>query len=155
MLKAIKAFFDAHIVQEEAAKEDADQIAVAALLVEVMLSDGSISPPEEASLNTFLQAFLKLPDAQVTTLIELAKSASHDAQDLYQFTRLINDHFDYEKRCKLIQGLWGIAYADHHLDQYEEHRIRKISDLLYIRHSDFVKAKIAANPQATNQQKKP
>ena len=143
MLDAIKAFFDTHIATAEQPKEASDQIAVAALLVEVMLSDGVISPPEEQTLQTFLQNFLKLNESHATTLIDLAKGASDDSHDLYQFTRLINNHFSYDKRCELIKGLWKIAYADHKLDQYEEHRIRKISDLLYIRHSDFVKAKLS------------
>jgi uncharacterized tellurite resistance protein B-like protein len=143
MLNAIKAFFDTHISTSEQPKEASDQVAVAALLVEVMLSDGSISPVEEEALQSFLQNFLKLNENHAVTLINLAKDASDDAQDLYQFTRLINNHFNYEERCELIKGLWKIAYADHKLDQYEEHRIRKISDLLYIRHSDFVKAKLS------------
>ena len=38
--------------------------------------------------------------------------------------------------------LWDIAYSDGRIDKYEDYTIRKISDLLYIKHSDFIKAKL-------------
>ena len=38
--------------------------------------------------------------------------------------------------------LWDVAYADGRIDKYEDYTIRKISDLLYIKHADFIKAKL-------------
>ena len=40
----------------------------------------------------------------------------------------------------LIEQLWDIAYADGVIDKYEEAAIRKVSELLYVPHSDFIKA---------------
>ena len=37
---------------------------------------------------------------------------------------------------------WKVAKADNVIDKYEEHRIRKLSELLYINHTEFIKAKI-------------
>ena len=47
-------------------------------------------------------------------------------------------------RRTLIEQLWGIVYADGVIDKYEEAAIRKVSELLYVPHSAFVKAKLAA-----------
>ena len=47
---------------------------------------------------------------------------------------------------KLINNLWAIAFADKHLDKYEEYLIRKISDLLYVSHSDFIQQKLNPTP---------
>jgi uncharacterized tellurite resistance protein B-like protein len=41
--------------------------------------------------------------------------------------------------------MWKVAYADGDLDKYEESIIRKVADLLYIWHSDFVNTKLAAS----------
>ena len=41
-----------------------------------------------------------------------------------------------------MKFLWDIAYADGRIDKYEDYTIRKISDLLYVKHSDFMKAKL-------------
>jgi uncharacterized tellurite resistance protein B-like protein len=40
--------------------------------------------------------------------------------------------------------MWKVAYADGDLDKYEDNIIRKVADLLYIRHSDFVRTKLEA-----------
>ena len=66
-----------------------------------------------------------------------------EANDFYQFTRLINDHYEYVDKCKLIQSLWKLAYADAVLDKYEEYTIRKIAELIYVSHGDFIQAKMA------------
>ena len=33
------------------------------------------------------------------------------------------------------------AFADGRIDKYEDYTIRKIADLIYVRHEDFMKAK--------------
>jgi uncharacterized tellurite resistance protein B-like protein len=43
-----------------------------------------------------------------------------------------------------VEQLWLIAYADGVIDKYEEAAIRKASELLYVSHSDFIRAKFAA-----------
>ena len=40
--------------------------------------------------------------------------------------------------------MWTIAFADEEIDKYEEYLIRKISDLTYVSHSDFIKSKLRA-----------
>ena len=40
--------------------------------------------------------------------------------------------------------MWQVAMADNALSQYEEHVIRKVADLLYVPHGDFIAAKQSA-----------
>ena len=70
-----------------------------------------------------------------------------DSTSLYEFTRDINDNFDAAERVRLIESMWKIAYADGNIDKYEEHIIRKVSNLIYVAHSDFIKAKLSAKEQ--------
>jgi len=71
----------------------------------------------------------------------LAHEEAKEAVDLYQFTRLMNKHFSVDKKIKVIEYLWAIAYADNHLDAHEEHIVRRVADFLYITHQDFIKTK--------------
>ena len=48
----------------------------------------------------------------------------------------------------LIHNMWEVAYADGHIDRYEEHLIRKVADLLYLSHVDFIKSKVNARDKA-------
>ena len=42
---------------------------------------------------------------------------------------------------RIIENMWVVAMADGHLDAHEEHLMRKIADLLYVGHADYVGAK--------------
>ena len=46
--------------------------------------------------------------------------------------------------------MWQIAYADGELDKYEEYIIRRVSELIYVAHNDFIRAKQWAREQAFN-----
>jgi len=34
-----------------------------------------------------------------------------------------------------------MAYADHELDKYEEHLLRRLAELLHVPHKDFIQTK--------------
>jgi uncharacterized tellurite resistance protein B-like protein len=40
--------------------------------------------------------------------------------------------------------MWKVAYADGELDKHEENIIRRIADLLHIRHSEYIRCKLGA-----------
>ena len=64
--------------------------------------------------------------------------------DHYQFVRLINDRYDYQRKIALVQRMWQLAYADGELDPLEEARVRKLAELLHVEHNDFINAKLRA-----------
>jgi uncharacterized tellurite resistance protein B-like protein len=72
----------------------------------------------------------------------LAKEQAHEATSLYEFTRLINDNYDPAQKIALIENMWRIAFSDERLDKYEDNLIRKISELIYVSHSDFIRTKL-------------
>ena len=61
--------------------------------------------------------------------------------DFHQFTSLLNEHFSLEQKCKLIEYMWLIALSDGNLDAYEDQFIRKVADLMYLRHSELLSAR--------------
>jgi uncharacterized tellurite resistance protein B-like protein len=142
MLKAIKQFFEESISTDT--QDDVEhrlKLATAALFIEMMQQDGKKTESEEHKVNEVLQTKFDLSEAETHELFELAHAEARDAVDFHQFTSLIHENFSMEKKIKVVEYLWAIAYADNHLDSYEEHMVRRIADLLYVDHRDFIKAK--------------
>lgn len=117
------------------------QLTSAALMIEVATIDQNFSKDELEALNYILRCEFDLSEAEVTDLISLAQSKRDEASSLYPFTKLINDTFDIGQKYQLITSMWKIAFADGDLDKYEESIIRRVADLIYLPHSDFIRAK--------------
>jgi uncharacterized tellurite resistance protein B-like protein len=60
---------------------------------------------------------------------------------MHPFTSMINDNYEYDQKVNLLTLMWKVAFVDDNLDKYEEAMIRKIADLLYISHRDYIKVK--------------
>jgi uncharacterized tellurite resistance protein B-like protein len=152
MIAGIRDFFNQIIApgaaEPGAASQHALQVATAALLLEMMRMDSSITAAETASVTRTLQTRFGLDSAQVDTLMALAAEEARLATDYFQFTSLINRSFSAEQKVQVVEYLWQVAYADGHLDAHEQHFMRKIADLLYVSHADYVGAKQRAREQA-------
>jgi uncharacterized tellurite resistance protein B-like protein len=149
MLKAIKQFFDNHIGQVEEQSQDSEhrlQVATAALFIEIARADFHIEDKELGQISAALETKFHLSAQEVNELIELATQEAKQAISYYEFTSLINQEFSFEQKIKIVELMWQVAYADDYLQKYEEALIRKISDLLYIPHSDFIAAKHRVKP---------
>jgi uncharacterized tellurite resistance protein B-like protein len=149
MLSSISAFFERCLKPEEASHEasaDRLHLACAALLLELGTADNQLDGDERRTLMQILQKQFGLGPAELDELWTLAMAQRQEATDLYQFTRLINESYGYAEKCILLGHLWDVAYADGRIDRYEEHLIRKIADLLYLSHGDFIRAKLASKP---------
>jgi len=147
MLKSIKNFFASNFDSQEVEdtpKFQKVELAYAALLVEVINSDYKIDKRESKKLLEILNDKLDSNYEDLHEIIELAKLESDEATSLYEFTRLINDEYNYQEKVELIRNMWNIAFSDEELDKYEEYLIRKISDLIYVSHSDFIQSKLKA-----------
>ena len=144
MISKIKGFFAKNVLEPEDAAVKTEQLAAAALLVEVMVIDGNLDEQELASISQTLCQILALSSEQVDELIRLSRDEVAEATSLYQFTREINTHFDAEQKMNLLTAMWRVAFADGYLDKHEESIIRRIADLLHILHSDYIRCKLAA-----------
>ena len=142
MLSAIKSFFEKNISSEESNDLDHQlKLATAALLIEMMQQDDQVHVEEIDAAKTALREKFDLSDEESHTLFNLAEAEAAEAVDYHQFTRLIAKEFTQAQKIKVIELLWSVAYADSHLDPHEEHMVRKIADLIYVSHKDFMKAK--------------
>jgi uncharacterized tellurite resistance protein B-like protein len=144
MIDKIKSFFSKNVLDPEAETTSPDQLATAALLIEVMVIDGDLDDQEMQSIAGTLSNMLDLTEEQINQLIELSKEEVAEATSLYQFTKEINEHFDIDKKLSLMTAMWRVAFADGHLDKHEENIIRRVADLLHIRHSEYIRCKANA-----------
>ena len=144
MISKIKGFFAKNVLEAEDAAVKTEQLAAAALLVEVMVIDGNLDEQELTSISQTLCQILALSGEQVDELIRLSRDEVAEATSLYQFTREINTHFDAEQKMNLLTAMWRVAFADGYLDKHEESIIRRVADLLHILHSDYIRCKLAA-----------
>ena len=116
--------------------------ACAALLVEIAFADKDFDESEQDSLKKSLMECYKISEEEINAIIEDAEITVKESTSLYGYTRIVNDEFEYTDKLDLLRNMWKIAYADGNLDKYEEHLIRKTSDLIHISHSDYIKIKL-------------
>ena len=140
----IKEFFKSLLEQESQPEQLDVSLAAAVLLVEITKADHQIDNNEKAELLKAIQSLTGLPESQAQVLYDQALEVSEDANDLYRFTSQIHKLFNYDKKMELMISLWKVAFADAVLDKYEEYSIRRIAELLYIPHGDFIRSKILA-----------
>jgi uncharacterized tellurite resistance protein B-like protein len=138
MINKLLKFFQQEEIKTASHKPE---LAAAALLVEIMNADHDLSPAESASIKNILLDTLLISADVADELLATAKKEVHEATDLFQFTAVINTSYRYEEKVSLIESLWKVAYSDKQLDKYEEHMVRRIADLLYVSHSDFMQTK--------------
>jgi len=144
MLAGIKAFFDKNFPtsSDSAGYEHSLKLASTALLVEMLRMDDHIDEDEKKALFSAVSVKFDLSNNETQEIISLAEEELKNSTDYYQFTSLINSHFEYRDKVHIIELLWQIAFADNHLDRDEEYLVRKISELIYVSHEDFIATKI-------------
>lgn len=144
MLKKIVSFFTAELAHEDGKgfSENQRQLATAALLIEVASVDHSLDEEELNTLKKVLSERFQLSSEQLEELAELARMEQEQATSLYQFTQLVNQECRPAEKFELLKAMWEVAYADGSLHKYEEHLIRKVAELIYVPHSEFIRAKL-------------
>ena len=117
------------------------ELACAALLFEVARADFAIEEVEQQAVRALLMTEFALTPEEITTVTEEASEQVDAATCLFEFTRTLNELASIEQKRALLVMMWQVAMADDELSRYEEHLIRKVADLLYMPHSDFMAAK--------------
>tara|TARA_B100000214_G_scaffold324460_1_gene261455 strand:- start:152 stop:604 length:453 start_codon:yes stop_codon:yes gene_type:complete len=116
-------------------------LAICILMIEVSKSDDKFDDVERDKILKILQSKYNLDENQLETLMIIANQKNEDMISLYEWTSIINSTYQYDERVKILQSLWQVAHADNIIDKYEDYTIRKIADLIYVKHADFIKAK--------------
>lgn len=146
MIASIQEWFKNHLETDNSNNQHTIELATAVLLYEVMRADHKFELLEQDSYRKQLEKHFSLSGTELEALCELTQSQADYAVDYQQFTRVINDKYDADEKRAVLDSLWSIAYADHELSPDEDYTIRKIADLLYIPHSQFIQSKLSIKP---------
>lgn len=106
------------------------RLAVMALCIQVMESDGKVLDAERSALRERFRALYELDNADLAALIEAGTAAASEAIDFFQFTSELKRQLSEEQKVDLVGLLWEIVYADGERSELEDHAIWRIADLL-------------------------
>ena len=149
-MRNLKRWIARRLGEEAGPVEDSDglNLAAAALLVEVLRADHEVDAAERRQVVASIGRYLGLAAADAAELLVLAERRVDESHDLYQFTSQVNRVCSDAEKLRLVEQLWRVAAADAVVHKYEEHMIRRISDLLHVPHRGFIAAKLRAEQPA-------
>ena len=115
--------------------------ACCGLLMEVArLGSVDSLPKREAVARTLIEMF-GMPSDETAGLMDSAGAEANRYTSYYEPVALINRLWSPSRKARFVEQLWRVAMADGRLDVYEEHLVRKLADLLYVPHTEFILAK--------------
>jgi uncharacterized tellurite resistance protein B-like protein len=144
LLQKLRDLFGRESTAVSEAEPRALELACAALMFEVARADFSVEAIEQDAVTSLLKEQFNLNGDELSTITEAAVEQADAATCLYEFTRTLNGLASAEQKRNLLAMMWRVAMADDALSRYEEHVIRKVADLLYVPHGDFIAAKQSA-----------
>jgi uncharacterized tellurite resistance protein B-like protein len=146
MIERFKQFFEKHlspaVAEDDVADEHRMQLATAALLVEMTRADGEVKAGEQAAVSRAIGNAFALSGEETAELVQLAELEIADATCYHQFTSLINNNYSKAQKAQVVEMLWEVAFADAEMEKYEEHLLRRLSDLLHVPHAEFIQSKL-------------
>ncbi|MGJ7093579.1 TerB family tellurite resistance protein [Vibrio hannami] len=116
-------------------------LAIAALLCEVSKADYEVDNSEKVAKRKLIQHLTGLSEIEATALLADAEKKVKQSASLYDFTSQLRE-LEHEKRFELVTAMWEVANADGVIDPLEDAVIRKVAELLYVDHSEFIRAKL-------------
>ena len=141
LINKVKALFAPAEAAEQRLRARNLELACAALMFEVARADFAIQDAEQQAVSDLLTREFGLSSEELATVTEEAAEQVDAATCLFEFTRAVNELATVDQKRGLLSMMWRVAMADQELSRYEEHVIRKVADLLYLPHSDFMLAK--------------
>jgi len=135
VLASIRAFLARHGATPTAdstgpAAPDAVRVAACALLLEVAHADGEFTADERAHIESAVGRHFGLDDDTRDELLHLAEEERRQSVDHFQFTSVINEHYDLGQKMVLAELMWGVIMADGTIAAHESYLVRKLANLL-------------------------
>lgn len=119
-------------------------VAMAVLLLECARADFEHGAVEIEAIRAALSAQLSLEAEELEHLIGRAVETAASTVSLHAPIARLNAELSHEDKHELMTWLWRVACADGRIDPHEEHLLRRVADLLYLPHSAYIRAKLAA-----------
>ena len=117
------------------------ELTGAVLAFEIARSDGDVSSDELSVLMEEIETIAEKVGKEKSEIYKIVETYSKDSVSFHEFIEDINEKFSKDQKLSLIEFLWKTAYADGRLDVDEERLVRRIADLIKIKHIEVLKLK--------------
>tara|TARA_B100000575_G_scaffold253202_1_gene221647 strand:- start:209 stop:670 length:462 start_codon:yes stop_codon:yes gene_type:complete len=150
MKRFIKKFFG----EKSSNKENQDEInssvieeAVVVLLLRAANIDGKKDEQEIEAIKRLIIKQFNYDEEKASMLITSASEKEENSADLFEWSKIINDHYDLDSKKIVFRMMCEIICADGLIDPFESNLIRRLSGLLYISDKDAgaIKKKVMNN----------
>ena len=105
--------------------EHALRVATAVLLVEIARADFVVEATEQQRLRQLLAQQFELSADEIDALLDEAEADADRLVSIQHTTRLLNEHYDHAMKCRVVEMMWQLVYADGEKSHYEEHLMRR------------------------------
>jgi uncharacterized tellurite resistance protein B-like protein len=120
------------------------QLATAALCIAMMRADHETRADEHRVMMRALENVLGVGPDDAARIVRVAEEALDTQAPFEQFVKIIDRGYSRERKCRVLEALWRVAFADAELAPHEEYLVRKIADLLHLSTADLVETKVRA-----------
>jgi len=117
------------------------QLATCILLIEVSKSDDDFDINEQEKIKKIIHNKFNLTKEEIDYIFSLSNDNHDNMTSLFEWTDIINKECSYKEKLIIIGFMWDIAFTDSKIDKYEDYTIRKVSELIYVKHKDFINLK--------------
>jgi len=117
-----------------ALEQHALETAVATLLYEMTRMDSAVKAEDLDAARAALVDLFDLDQHRADALLDEAANKVGRLTSYFAQVSIISRRFEMDRRIRFIEHMWRVAYADGGLDPYEDHLVRKLSNLLYVPH---------------------
>tara|TARA_A200000113_G_C8724525_1_gene309510 strand:+ start:113 stop:544 length:432 start_codon:yes stop_codon:yes gene_type:complete len=117
------------------------ELTAAVLAYEIARSDGEVSSDELSVLMEEIESIAKKVGKEKAEIFKIVETYSQDSVSFHEFIEDINKNYSKDQKLSLIKFLWKTAYADGRLDVDEERLVRRVADLIKIKHLEVLKLK--------------
>jgi uncharacterized tellurite resistance protein B-like protein len=118
------------------------QIATCVLLLEVAHADDEFSQAEQDTIDKLVARRFQLNENETRELMDLADQQRRAEEDLYGFSRRINENYPRARKLAILDLLWEVVYSDGVLEAHEDALMHKMGTLLGVRHEELMAVKV-------------
>ena len=139
MKKFIKKFFGEKSSDEEnqnVFNSSVIEEAVVVLLLRAANIDGKKDKQEIEAIKRLIIKQFNYNEEEADILIDSASEKEESSADLFEWSKIINDHYDLDSKKIVFSMMCEIICADGLIDPFESNLIRRLSGLLYISDKD-------------------
>jgi len=150
MKRFIKKFFgekSSNNENQDALNSSVIEEAVVVLLLRAANIDGKKDEQEIEAIKRLIIQQFNYDEEKADMLITSASEKEESSADLFEWSKIINDHYDLDSKKIVFSMMCEIICADGLIDPFESNLIRRLSGLLYISDKDAgaIKKKVMNN----------